>query len=414
MFVCECGFSSNNKFYICPKCGSSNIHEEESFEKKNSKNMSNIDKLGSNRIQASNETKRVIKNKIKMVGNSDSSLRYEIIKKTPFSGLNDMISSEKGFVTSQVVLFGADAGTGKTTMMSQIAEEDTLFISTEETFAQVNNRFQRVNPNSKAKILSTTSCDEIMAAIETCDENFIVLDSINSIENGTLSYVRIAQIVQELTNIIKKTNKAAVLISQVGRSGEIIGMNSAIHAVDTVVNMSRSPVSENITCVSTKNRFGSVGDIFLVRHRENGLEEVEQESMDFSCGTICFYMQAGAKKVPFSVQALICGCQDTRPMRRGIGITPNQIFLWNAILGCNDKSYTTSQSDIYMSTSNGIPLSPGNDIAAICAMLSSYYEKVIYFKPDELKGMVSLNGSISGNIRFKHIKDIINLYKFNK
>lgn len=415
MFKCDsCEYSSRNKFYVCPKCGSMDINEsvDEDIKAKGSVGRGrSANSFSANRIQASESAKASAKGKIKKVGDKSYSVSYEVIKKTNFNGFNDLLSSSKGFVTSQVILLGADAGTGKTTLMSQIADSDTLIISTEETYAQVNNRFERVNPNSGASILSTTSCDEIMAAIETCDEKFIVLDSINSIENGTLSYVRIAQIVQEITSLIKKNNKCAVLISQVGRGGEIIGMNSAIHAVDTVLSMNRSPVSENITCVSTKNRFGSVGDIFLVRHRENGLEEVEQESMDFDIGTICFYMQAGSKKLPFSVQALICGCQDTKPMRRGIGITPNQIFLWNAILGCNDKGYSTSMSDIYMSTSNGIPLAPGNDLAGLTALLSSFYEKVIKFEPDDLRGMVSLNGSISGNMRFKHIREVISLYK---
>lgn len=415
MFKCTgCGATNKRQFYVCPSCGGSDIVEEAEAPKigKTVNGGKAAATLGFNRLQASNEAKAAVKDKIKRVGDkSGGTVSYEVIKKTSFPGFNELVSNAKGLVTSQVILLGADAGTGKTTLMSQIAEEDTLFISTEETFAQVSNRFQRVNPSSRANILSTTSCDEIMAAVEECEETFIVLDSINSIENGTLSYVRIAQIVQELTNIIKRTNKCAVLISQVGRGGEIIGMNSAIHAVDTVLSMSRSPVSENITCVSTKNRFGSVGNILLVRHRENGLEEVEQESMDFAEGTVCFYMQAGAKKMPFSVQALICGCQDSRPMRRGIGVTPNQIFLWNAILGCNDKGYTTSDSDIYMSTSNGIPLAPGNDIAALAALLSSYYDKIVQFDPDDLKGMVSLNGTISGNRRFKHIREIISLYK---
>lgn len=412
-FRCKCGRTFSKRVFICPNCGSNEIEEvfdtPETGKRVSSGKEAKL--LGSSRIVASDETKYTIKNKIKSVEDDSIQEELTVLKKTPFNGLNEVLSTEGGLLTSQVVLLGADAGTGKTTLMSQCSDENTLFISTEETFSQVKNRFNRVNPYSKAKILSTTSADEIMSAVEMCDESFIVIDSINNIENGTLSYVRTAQIIQEITNIIKITKKCIVIISQVSRDGEIIGMNSAIHAVDTVMYMSRSPVSENITIVSTKNRFGSVGNIFLVRHRNNGLEEVEQEPMDFSIGTVCFYIQAGAKKLPFSIQSLICVQQDSRPTRRGIGVTNNQIMLWNAILGCNDKAYGTQMSDIYMSTSNGVPLSPGNDIAALASMLSAYYQKVVELRPDDLRGMVSLNGSISGNQRFHHVRELISLYK---
>ena len=413
---CDCGLTSKLKMYICSKCGSVDI-EEVADEKKSSSVITASGKrsatsLQSGRIKASEEAKRDIKTKIRNSSKEyDDEIENEVLKVTTFSDFNDIISAEKGLLKSQVVLLSSDPGTGKTTFCTQISSDDTLYISSEETFNQIKNRFNRCNPNSNTDILSTVSAEDALAAIETTDKNFVIIDSLNSFENGTLSYVKVAQLCQEITSLIKKTNKCAVIISQVSRSGEIIGMESIIHAVDTCLSMSRSPISENITMVSTKNRFNEVGAIALFRHRQNGLEQVEQDSMDFSEGTVCFYMQAGSKRVPFSVQTLICNMQDNRPQRIGVGISKNNIMLWNGILGVNDPCYTTIESDIYMSTSNGLPLQPGNDVAALASMLSSFYNKVVQIKPEELIGSVSLNGYISGNPRFRHIKELVRLYK---
>lgn len=418
MYKCtECGFTSVKKVYCCPKCKNTEFEEFEDNKRSYSSSTLSSGKrsaksLESGRIQASDETKKIINTKIRNSSKEyDDQSEFKVIKETVFEDFNDIISTKKGFLESQVIMLSADPGTGKSTFCTQISSGDTLYISSEETFSQIKNRFDRCNKNSNTDILSTSSADEALAAIEVSDRKFIIVDSINNFENGTLSYQRVAQLCLEMTSIIKRTKKCAIIISQVGRSGETIGMSSMIHAVDTCLSMSRSPISENITMVSTKNRFNEVGSIALFRHREGGLEQVEQESMEFSEGTICFYMQAGSKKLPFSIQTLICGQQDNRPQRVGIGISKNQIMLWNGIIGVNDNGYSTIESDIYMSTSNGLILQPGNDVAAIASILSSYYCKIVNLKPEDLVGSVSLNGSIYGNKRFKHIKELIYLYK---
>lgn len=412
MYKCnECGYTSNRTFYICPKCSNTDIEELNDVKTNTNKSSNIFDKVTSNRFIASDTVKSGISNKIKNVRSGDISNEFKVIKSTPFTDFNDIISSDKGFLESQVVMLSADPGTGKSTFCTQISSNDTIYISSEETFGQIKKRFMRCNPNSEADILATTSCEDALAAIEMSTKKFVIVDSINSFEGGTLSYARVAQFCQEIINIIKSTKKCGIIISQVSRNGETIGMASSIHAVDTCLSMSRSPISENITMVSTKNRFNETGAIALFRHEESGLVQVDQDPMEFSNGTVCFFMQNGSKKIPFSIQTLICGMQDSRPQRVGVGVNKNQIMLWNAIIGVNDNTYTTVQSDIYMSTSNGLILQPGNDVAAICSILSSYYNKVVSLNPNQLRGTISLNGNITGNMNFHHIRDIINLYK---
>ena len=104
---------------------------------------------------------------------------------------------------------------------------------------------------------------------------------------------------------------------------------------------------------------------------------------------------------------------EDKPIRKCVGIKNNQsIFIWNAILSVNDRKYNTRNFDIFLQTSNGIPLEDGNDVACLNAMLSMYYKKALStVKPEDLTGSCNLNGNITGNRRFNHISELIGLYR---
>lgn len=406
MYKCNnCGYTNKKWFGLCPNCSEGIGELDDSVE--NSTKNKRTSKQNKDTVLDSS-----VLDEIKDLTSTGEDIEYTTIQNTPFEELDKIFSNTGGLLTSQVVLLSADAGVGKSTLMTQMCNENSLYISTEETFAQVRNRFERVNPDSKCKILSTVDKDKILSAIEFDDSKFVVIDSINSIGNGSYSYAKTAQITQELINIVKENNKCAIFISQVGRSKEFIGFNSILHAVDTHISMSRSTVSNNIFLVSNKNRFGNVGDIILLHHEHKGLELSEQESMDPTIGTSCFYMYSGTKKIPFNVQCLMSETED-KPIRKCVGIKNNQsIFIWNAILSVNDRKYNTRNFDIFLQTSNGIPLEDGNDVACLNAMLSMYYKKALStVKPEDLTGSCNLNGNITGNRRFNHISELISLYR---
>ena len=75
-----------------------------------------------------------------------------------------------------------------------IADKNTLYISSEENFKQVNARALRVNPSSGCSILNSTSISEILEAIRTCEQKMIIIDSLNGIEFG-VGYTTIAKFV---------------------------------------------------------------------------------------------------------------------------------------------------------------------------------------------------------------------------
>lgn len=409
MYVCnKCGCTSRMKMYSCPKCGSLDIEQKEVETKK-------VSYRGKTTTETSYST-GFNKNSISTVESTETKEDKVIAVYNQFPNFNKCLSSKGGLIEGAIVLLAASPGTGKTTLLTQCSNESTLFISSEETKNQVVNRFNRVGGCPNTQILCTTSPDDVLGAIETTDANIVFIDSINSLENelgGLASYQTIADLTQRIVHLGKKLNKSIIIISQVTKSGNVIGMESVSHAVDTIIHMERSTTSDTILLTTSKNRFGDVGDIVYLQHAEDGLHETEGlVAGENSIGTTIFEMVSGSKKVPVDVQCLIVCSNDNRPIRRTIGIETNKLYLLNGILQKNDNLFQTQDMDIYIQTSNGVWLPPGHDLAIINSMLSAFYNKVVFEDTYNLfNGILNLNGTIVGNPRFKHVKDIIQMYK---
>src|SRR5699024_5409332 len=107
-----------------------------------------------------------------------------------------------------------------------IADEGTLYITTEESLNQVRSRFNRVNKDSGASIAAVTDLETILHILDTTDKEFVIIDSLNSINDGAEGYVRQANNLSRITSALKAGGKAGVIINQVAKSGEITGMNT--------------------------------------------------------------------------------------------------------------------------------------------------------------------------------------------
>lgn len=161
-----------------------------------------------------------------------------VVRKLPFPQLNAILSAAGGLVESQVVLLGAAPGVGKSTLCAAIADAGVLYISSEESYHQVNSRMLRVHPDAGCAILNTTSISEILNAIKEWDGDCIILDSLNGVEFG-VGYSTVARFANEIVKSVKAAGKVAIIVSHVAKNGEISGMNSIPHAVDTVVHLER-------------------------------------------------------------------------------------------------------------------------------------------------------------------------------
>lgn len=394
MFKCNnCGYTSNKFFMLCPKCKNGEGEEvlkeiptAESYENQN------------------------VALKIKKVDKNAEETRA--VKATPFKSLNTILSTAKGFVEGQVILLGASPGVGKSTLCISIADGDTLYISSEENYEQVNQRALRVHPDCECSILNTTSIDDVLSAINTQPEKLVIIDSINSIEFG-VGYQTVAKYVNEITQSIKRLGKICIIISQVGRSGEIIGMNAIPHMVDTVLHLEKSETSSHIIGVCSKNRYGEIGGVAAFMHQEHGFQEVDMESKVNDVplmGTTYTRTQFGHKKMTISIDALVADAQSSFGIRKSNGYNQNRLVQLVGILSYYGHLYLT-QKDIYVAVSNGLFTDDiGVELAMANSIISSYYGKNMV---SEAYGEVKLNGQVRGYVdgkEIKHIKELLNMY----
>lgn len=391
----ECGYESKRFFGLCPQCkeGMGEAIEEPILKQNVAKKVANI-ALNIREIDPNLE-------------------KIKVSRKTQYEGFNAILSTGKGFVDGQVVLLGACPGVGKSTLCTSIAREDTLYISSEENFSQVNNRALRVNPNGGFSILNSTSFDEVCEAIRTTDKNFIIIDSLNSIDFG-VGYQTTARYAAEITQLIKDLGKIIIIISQVAKNGEISGMQSLIHVVDTVLHLERSEVSSNIIATSSKNRYGEIGSVAVFRHHANGFEEIDVDHMNVKAEIGATYTETrfGHKNMTISIEALVAPAQSSFGLRSCNGYNRNRLIQLIGILSYFGKIDLNSR-DIYVAISNGLSTDDISiELAMANSILSSYYNKIVVSKAYgeiRLNGKV-VNGTVDGQ-EIKHISELIKMYK---
>lgn len=406
----NCGYTSTKFFGLCPKC-KAGVGEEDNTPGGSSSGSSQS--TGMFRPRENVKFDGVLD--IKTVDKNAPKAQAKF--KTKFKSLNDVLSTSGGFIESQVLLIGAFAGTGKSTLLAQISDKDTLYISSEESYTQINDRMLRVNPESGAKLLSTTSIDAVLEAIRTTDCNLIVIDSLNGIEYG-VGWQTVARYAADITKLLKDLGKVGIIVSQVSGNGEIAGSQGTIHVVDTVLHMERSAVSDAIILSSSKNRFGEVGQVAMFQHTPNGLEEIsiDAEEIEKEVGVTYTESRFGRKTMTISVEALVVNCQGSYGLKKANGFNFNMLQQIAGILSYNAK-IDLNFKDVYVQIGRGLTTDDFNTQLAIAnSILSSYYEKAII---EKAYGAIQLNGRVphgyvvkdGQKIEIRHINDLISIYK---
>lgn len=401
-YICNnCGYENTRFFALCPKC-------KEGIGKETPDIVNSSENQYRKEIGKANTN---VKEKIKPVNKGAQQVIAS--RFTQYPNFNAILGSSKGFVDGQVLLMGANPGTGKSTLCTAISKSDTLYISSEENWNQVNNRTLRINPDCGMDILSTTSFDEVCEAIRITDKKLIIIDSLNSIEFG-VGYATTARFAAEITDLIKEHNKICIMIAQVTKGGEIAGMQSLIHVVDTVMHLERSEISKNIIATSSKNRYGEIGEVAVFQHKANGFEEISVDYMEIKNEIGACYTETrfGHKNMTICIEALVASAQTSFGLRNVNGYNRNRLVQLIGILSYYGR-IDLNDKDIYVAISNGLSTDDVNvELAIANSILSSYFNKSIISKAC---GTIKLNGAIIDGFidekQIDHISKLINLYK---
>lgn len=292
-----------------------------------------------------------------------------------------------GIVPGSVILLGGEPGIGKSTLLLQIALQlryKTLYVSGEESQAQIKMRAERINPDSEnCYILTETKTQNIFKQIESVTPDILIFDSIQTlhsdyIESSAGSISQIKECTAELIKFAKETNIPVILIGHITKEGNIAGPKILEHMVDTVLQFEGDRNYVYRILRALKNRFGSTAELGIYEMLGSGLREVANPSEilisrneDSLSGTAIAATLEGIRPLMIEIQALVSTAVYGTPQRSTTGYNVKRLNMLLAVLE-KRAGFRLGAKDVFLNITGGISVDdPAIDLAVVAAVLSS-------------------------------------------
>ncbi|MDD4183184.1 MAG: DNA repair protein RadA [Candidatus Omnitrophica bacterium] len=288
---------------------------------------------------------------------------------------------------------GGEPGVGKSTLLLEIssalaAKEKTLYVSAEESPAQVGLRANRLSAqNSNLYILGEDNLETVFDYIKEHGFKFIVIDSIQVVwssrsEGPKGSVSQIKGSADYLTQIAKSLNVVIFVVGHVTKEGVIAGPKLLEHIVDCVLYFEGEILSNYRILRAVKNRFGPTGDLAVFEMLSSGLKEVTKTADLFLphkdeaiSGSSVVCVIEGLRPLLIELQSLVSKASFGVVRRRSLGFDFNRFSLLIAIIEKRLKMSLSSE-DVFLNVAGGIKINdPAADLGAVIAIISSYKEK---------------------------------------
>mgnify|MGYP000603663591 CR=1 FL=1 len=300
-----------------------------------------------------------------------------------------------GWVAGSVVLLGGDPGIGKSTLLLQVQDaiaqaHRTLYVTGEESAAQVALRAQRVGLAPDALACLTETCVEtILATAEAQKPQFLVVDSIQTLWTQTLQSApgAVAQVRESAARLVqyaKTTGCTVVLVGHVTKEGALAGPRVLEHMVDAVLYFESDSGSRYRLIRAVKNRFGAANELGVFAMTDAGLKPVGNPSAIFlqgqaqpAAGSCVMVSREGTRPLLVEIQALVAPSSLSNPRRVAVGLDPNRLALILAVMHRHGGVMIGDQ-DIFVSVAGGIKIQEtGSDLAIALALMSSLKQRVL-------------------------------------
>lgn len=330
-----------------------------------------------------------------------------------------------GFVPGGAILIGGEPGIGKSTLLLQISAKmskdiETLYISGEESVAQIQLRAQRLELTAApVQLASVTSVRDIVNAIKKLSTPaLVVIDSIqtmyiDSIDSapGTVSQVR--SCAAELIRATKKQGITLVLVGHVTKEGQLAGPRVLEHMVDTVLYFEGDRSHLYRLLRGVKNRFGAVGEVGVFSMAERGLQQVANPSSLFLSnrtqdisGAAIYAGLEGSRPVLLELEALVAPSHYATPRRAVVGWDSGRLAMLLAVLESR-AGLVLADREVYLNVAGGYKVNdPAADVAAAASLISAFLDATL---PSNavLFGEIGLSGDIRAvphtSLRLKEI-----------
>jgi DNA repair protein RadA/Sms len=317
-----------------------------------------------------------------------------------------------GLVPGSLVLLGGAPGIGKSTLagmaLADLAGQgkDVLYVSGEESAAQVRRRAERLGDDAlSVPMLAEPSLETVLAAIESDRPAACVIDSVQTLAIGDSapgSVGAVREATSALLEAAKRLDVTMILIGHVTKEGSLAGPRALEHLVDCVLHFEGERERTFRTLRALKNRFGATNEVGVFEMRQGGLVEVADPSARFvgearpAVGSVVLCAMEGTRPLLVEVQALVAPTEIVPPRRTATGVDRNRLALVLAVL-TRHAAISLSSADVFVNVAGGIRVDePGADLAIALAVASAHSGRALETdgKPLACFGEVGLTGEI--------------------
>jgi DNA repair protein RadA/Sms len=295
-----------------------------------------------------------------------------------------------GIVPGSLVLIGGAPGIGKSTLTTMAlanlvaAGRRTLYVSAEESAAQIRLRAQRLTMGEPLRIpvIAETDLHAVLATRESERPEVCVIDSVQTIHSSELSSAagsvgQVREVAGEIMRVAKELRIAVLLVGHVTKDGALAGPRVLEHLVDCVLQFEGERERTYRTVRALKNRFGSTNEAGVFEMHDHGLVEVLDASARFvgeatrAPGSVVLCAMEGSRPLLVEVQALVSSSELVPPRRVLAGLDRNRLALVLAVLG-RHGGIGLGAADVFVNVVGGIRVDePGADLAVALAVASA-------------------------------------------
>ena len=334
-----------------------------------------------------------------------------------------------GFVPGSLLLVGGEPGIGKSTLMLQAAAalgqqgKSVLYLSGEESQAQIKMRGERLNLKAPDLMLMTETCLRGLgpgpgrALFRTWFLWTVFRPCSSAIcPPGPGSVTQVREITTRLLTLAKTKGNTVILVGHITKEGNLAGPKTLEHMVDGVFYFEGDKYHRLRLLRSQKNRFGPSQELGIFQMAADGLFEVPNPSQVLldqrpkSCaGSLVVPCIEGSRPLMVEVQVLLSSSTYASPRRVTMGVDGNRLALIMAVLEKN-AGLQLQGLDVFVNVVGGISIQePAIDLALALAVYSSF--RNLAFPPEvAVFGEVGLAGEVrsvsEADLRIKECKSL--------
>lgn len=410
-FLCsECGWSGPKWYGRCPECGQwgtvTEFHEPAI--------ASNGRRRGASRASATSHDRP------QPTPVTDVDLHQSHRIPTGFHEFDRVLGG--GLVPGSVVLVAGEPGIGKSTLLLETAasvsraqpNSTVLYVSGEESLAQVRMRASRVDAVTPNLLLSsTTDASDAVAAMSSIRPSLAIIDSVQTISSSDVDGVpggsaQVRAVTGMLVETAKSLDCPLLLVGHVTKDGSVAGPRTLEHLVDVVCQFEGESQTALRLLRAVKNRFGPTDEVGCFDMVGDGIAEVSDPTGLFlspsdvpTDGTCVTFTIDGHRSLPIEIQALVTASVLPTPRRATNGVDPNRIAMLTAVLYRHGRINLLDR-DLYVSTiAGGSAKEPACDLAIVAALASTVRERALD-RTTCAMGEISLTGQVRPVPRLTH------------